>query len=85
MYVLGCRGHCLHQCRLHGAQDLFFLHERGAKMSYYIVAVSWGSTFGPLCGGFMIDRKFSGFCDRQDKANPNETWDGDGPNGSVQY
>ena len=34
--------------------DIFFLHERGAKMGYYIVAISWGSNVGPLCGGFII-------------------------------
>lgn len=35
-------------------KDLFFLHERGSKMGYYIVAISWGSNIGPLCGGFII-------------------------------
>jgi MFS family permease len=77
--------HRLYQGHLQGAQDLFFLHERGAKMGSYIVAISWGSTFGPLCGGFMIDRKFASFCSRDGEANPKETWGGDGPNGSVQY
>ncbi|KAL6241644.1 hypothetical protein RBB50_011426 [Rhinocladiella similis] len=34
--------------------DLFFLHERGAKMGIYLVFLSLGSSIGPLCGGFII-------------------------------
>ena len=26
-------------------------------MGYYIVAISWGSNIGPLCGGFLISSK----------------------------
>ena len=26
-------------------------------MGYYIVAISWGSNIGPLCGGFIIGSK----------------------------
>lgn len=42
--------------KLSWKQDMFFLHERGGKMGYYMIANSWGSTLGPLCGGFIIDR-----------------------------
>jgi MFS family permease len=35
--------------------DLYFLHERGKMMGIYMLAISWGSSFGPLIGGFLID------------------------------
>ncbi|ORY66086.1 major facilitator superfamily domain-containing protein [Pseudomassariella vexata] len=36
--------------------DLFFLHERGAKMGIYMNAISGGNTIGPLFCGFTIQR-----------------------------
>jgi MFS family permease len=36
--------------------DLYFLHERGRMMGIYMLAISWGSSVGPLIGGFMIER-----------------------------
>ncbi|KAH8819297.1 major facilitator superfamily domain-containing protein [Xylogone sp. PMI_703] len=36
--------------------DLFFLHERGTRMGYYIVSIAWGSAVGPLVGGYIIQR-----------------------------
>ncbi|RDW63686.1 hypothetical protein BP6252_11231 [Coleophoma cylindrospora] len=35
--------------------DLYFLHERGKMMGIYMLAISWGSSFGPLVGGFLIE------------------------------
>jgi len=35
--------------------DLYFLHERGRRMGYYIISIAWGSAVGPLCGGFLIE------------------------------
>jgi MFS family permease len=34
--------------------DLYFLHERGRMMGVYMLAISWGSSVGPLVGGFLI-------------------------------
>ena len=34
--------------------DLYFLHERGAMMGVYVIFLCWGSSFGPLVGGYMI-------------------------------
>lgn len=34
--------------------DLYFLHERGAMMGVYVICLCWGSSFGPLIGGYMI-------------------------------
>lgn len=34
--------------------DLFFLHERGAKMGIYMVALSTGNAIGPLISGFTV-------------------------------
>ncbi|KAF2196680.1 MFS general substrate transporter [Delitschia confertaspora ATCC 74209] len=34
--------------------DLFFLHERGAKMGIYMNAISGGNTLGPLICGFVV-------------------------------
>ena len=27
-------------------------------MGLYVIAISWGAALGPLCGGFMIERKY---------------------------
>ncbi|OTA99252.1 hypothetical protein M426DRAFT_325333 [Hypoxylon sp. CI-4A] len=35
--------------------DIYFLHERGSKMSWYIIAIAFGSSLGPLCGGYLIE------------------------------
>ncbi|KAI1212099.1 MFS general substrate transporter [Annulohypoxylon truncatum] len=37
--------------------DIYFLHERGTKMSWYIVFIAFGSSLGPLCGGYLIEYK----------------------------
>ncbi|KAI2470678.1 MFS general substrate transporter [Annulohypoxylon bovei var. microspora] len=37
--------------------DIYFLHERGSKMSWYIVFIAFGSSLGPLCGGYLIEYK----------------------------
>ncbi|KAI1450434.1 MFS transporter [Annulohypoxylon stygium] len=48
--------------------DIFFLHERGAMMSIYVMLISSGSAIGPLIGGFMVQsspetwRDFSRVC-----------------------
>ncbi len=34
--------------------DLYFLHERGAKMGLYMNAISGGNTIGPLLCGFIV-------------------------------
>ncbi|KAH7405907.1 major facilitator superfamily domain-containing protein [Phaeosphaeria sp. MPI-PUGE-AT-0046c] len=34
--------------------DLYFLHERGAKMGLYVNAISGGNTIGPLICGFIV-------------------------------
>ncbi|TKA68422.1 hypothetical protein B0A49_08384 [Cryomyces minteri] len=34
--------------------DLYFLHERGAKMGVYVSAISGGNTIGPLICGFVV-------------------------------
>jgi MFS family permease len=34
--------------------DLYFLRERGASMDVYVIFLCWGSSFGPLIGGYMI-------------------------------
>ncbi|KAH7024150.1 aldehyde dehydrogenase [Ilyonectria destructans] len=34
--------------------DMFYLHERGAMMSIYVVLISCGSAVGPLIAGFMV-------------------------------
>ncbi|KAJ9136833.1 Aldehyde dehydrogenase [Pleurostoma richardsiae] len=34
--------------------NIFFLHERGAMMSIYVMLISSGSAVGPLIGGFMV-------------------------------
>ncbi|KAF2476527.1 MFS general substrate transporter [Lindgomyces ingoldianus] len=34
--------------------DLYFLHERGAKMGIYMNAISGGNTIGPLICGFIV-------------------------------
>lgn len=34
--------------------DLYFLHERGSKMSIYMNAISGGNTIGPLFCGFVL-------------------------------
>ncbi|KAF2735170.1 MFS general substrate transporter, partial [Polyplosphaeria fusca] len=34
--------------------DLYFLHERGAKMGIYMNAISGGNTLGPLICGFVV-------------------------------
>lgn len=34
--------------------DLYFLHERGAKMGIYMNAISGGNTVGPLICGFVV-------------------------------
>ncbi|KAI1859012.1 uncharacterized protein JN550_012274 [Neoarthrinium moseri] len=34
--------------------DLYFLHERGAKMAIYMNAISGGNTIGPLLCGFIV-------------------------------
>ncbi|KAL5119480.1 hypothetical protein ACEQ8H_002545 [Pleosporales sp. CAS-2024a] len=34
--------------------DLYFLHERGAKMGIYMNAISGGNTLGPLICGFIV-------------------------------
>lgn len=34
--------------------DLYFLHERGAKMGIYMNAISGGNTIGPLICGFVV-------------------------------
>lgn len=36
--------------------DLYFLHERGKMMGIYMLAISWGSSIGPLIGGFLIQK-----------------------------
>jgi len=36
--------------------DLYFLHERGRMMGIYMLAISWGSSVGPLIGGFLIEK-----------------------------
>jgi MFS family permease len=35
-------------------QDLYFLHERGAKMGWYMNAIAGGNTLGPLICGFIV-------------------------------
>ncbi|KAI0386114.1 MFS general substrate transporter [Hypomontagnella monticulosa] len=37
--------------------DIYFLHERGSKMSWYIISIAWGSSLGPLVGGYLIEYK----------------------------
>ncbi|KAI1452306.1 MFS general substrate transporter [Annulohypoxylon moriforme] len=37
--------------------DIYFLHERGSKMSWYIIFIAFGSSLGPLCGGYLIEYK----------------------------
>ncbi|KAI9813841.1 MAG: hypothetical protein M1827_003631 [Pycnora praestabilis] len=34
--------------------DIFFLHERSTKLSFYIICLSWGNSMGPLCCGFTV-------------------------------
>lgn len=34
--------------------DLYFLHERGAKMGIYLNAIAGGNTIGPLICGFVV-------------------------------
>lgn len=36
--------------------DLYFLHEKGRMMGIYMLTISWGSSVGPLIGGFMIEK-----------------------------
>ncbi|KAF2724697.1 MFS general substrate transporter [Polychaeton citri CBS 116435] len=35
--------------------DIYFLHERANKMSFYTIAISSGNTIGPLICGFIVD------------------------------
>ncbi|GAM91574.1 hypothetical protein ANO11243_096260 [Dothideomycetidae sp. 11243] len=35
--------------------DVFFTHERGAKISYYVFGLSLGSFIGPVCAGYMYE------------------------------
>ncbi|CAK7204889.1 hypothetical protein SEUCBS139899_007651 [Sporothrix eucalyptigena] len=35
--------------------DLFYLHERGAKMGMYMVGLTLGNSVGPLIGGFVAE------------------------------
>ena len=44
------------------AQDVFFLHERAAKMGLYVLLMSWGSAIGPLCGGFIAEGSLNPVC-----------------------
>ncbi|CAM1501265.1 Fc.00g104270.m01.CDS01 [Cosmosporella sp. VM-42] len=37
--------------------DLYFLHERGSKMAWYVISLAFGSSLGPLCGGYIIEHK----------------------------
>ncbi|KAH8691667.1 major facilitator superfamily domain-containing protein [Talaromyces proteolyticus] len=37
-------------------KDIYFLHERGEKMGYYIFSIASGSSIGPLCGGYIIQK-----------------------------
>ncbi|KAI1445499.1 MFS general substrate transporter [Annulohypoxylon stygium] len=37
--------------------DIYFMHERGTKMSWYIIFIAFGSSLGPLCGGYLIEYK----------------------------
>ncbi|KAF7560197.1 hypothetical protein G7046_g3956 [Stylonectria norvegica] len=37
--------------------DLYFLHERGSKMALYMISLAFGSSLGPLCGGYIIEHK----------------------------
>ncbi|CAK1361421.1 putative MFS-type transporter [Cercospora beticola] len=35
--------------------DIFFAHERGGKIGWYVFGLSAGSFVGPICGGFVAD------------------------------
>ncbi|KAJ4253434.1 hypothetical protein NW762_010592 [Fusarium torreyae] len=41
--------------------DIFYLHERGAMMSIYVIFISSGSAVGPLIGGFMVENGSQGW------------------------
>ncbi|KAM6504577.1 hypothetical protein FSOLCH5_015319 [Fusarium solani] len=43
--------------------DIFYLHERGAMMSIYVIFISSGSAVGPLVGGFMVEDSPHGWRD----------------------
>ncbi|KAI5258657.1 MFS general substrate transporter [Aureobasidium subglaciale] len=34
--------------------DIYFAHERGAKLGAYVFGLAFGSFVGPVCGGYMV-------------------------------
>lgn len=54
-------------------------------MGYYIVAISWGSNIGPLCGGFIIEREFIQYRNIEIIADCHKILVGGGKNGSAPY
>lgn len=39
------------------SQDIFYLHERGAKMGVYLLFITSGNSLGPLVAGFITEGK----------------------------
>ncbi|KAI1467128.1 MFS general substrate transporter [Daldinia caldariorum] len=37
--------------------DIYFLHERGSKMAWNLIMLAFGSSIGPLIGGYLIESK----------------------------
>ncbi|KAK6950179.1 hypothetical protein Daesc_008505 [Daldinia eschscholtzii] len=37
--------------------DIYFLHERGSKMAWNLIMLAFGSSIGPLIGGYLIESR----------------------------